>query len=292
MFYSFTGMFDESVEQVKVYREGLGFEEPQAKVSLEQMEEYAKLTFGVASPDLKPKFEELGEKETAFYFEDGFYYIGCSDFPNYSFTYKDCTVVDEPEETSVIVDYDITFEGEENYGTVTFTLSPEDNENGFIILSKTWELDLQGTSDDTLNPEDEEKVYEIYNSTWTEEDILNALGERHPFYVSSAYYPEMINYWENVRGVRDISSLMVPLYETDEKYYTKEDFADEPELVIHLAKNEIYARHGYIFKDEDIYNYFMGCIWYGPTCAPEEFDDAVFNEFEKKNLELLASLDR
>ncbi|RGE68529.1 YARHG domain-containing protein [Eisenbergiella massiliensis] len=29
-----------------------------------------------------------------------------------------------------------------------------------------------------------------------------------------------------------------------------------------MAKNEIYARHKYIFKNEDLYNYFMGCVRY------------------------------
>lgn len=58
-----------------------------------------------------------------------------------------------------------------------------------------------------------------------------------------------------------------------------------------LAKNEIYARHGYIFKNEDLYNYFMGCVWYNPTCKAEDFDDSVLNEYEKANLEILASMD-
>lgn len=34
------------------------------------------------------------------------------------------------------------------------------------------------------------------------------------------------------------------------KYYSKEDFQNEPKVVIHLAKNEIYAKHGYIFKEK------------------------------------------
>lgn len=61
--------------------------------------------------------------------------------------------------------------------------------------------------------------------------------------------------------------------------------------MIHLAKNEIYARHGYIFKDEALQNYFMGCIWYSPTCESEDFDDSALNEFEKANLEILESMD-
>lgn len=88
----------------------------------------------------------------------------------------------------------------------------------------------------------------IYNSSWTEEEIIKAVNERSQYYKASAYYSEIIDYWENAREVRDITNVLEPLFETDKKYYTKEEFESEPMLVIHLAKNEIYARHGYIFK--------------------------------------------
>ena len=131
----------------------------------------------------------------------------------------------------------------------------------------------------------------IYNSSWTEEEIIKAVNERSQYYKASAYYSEIMDYWENAREVRDISNVLEPLFETDKKYYTKEEFESEPMLVIHLAKNEIYARHGYIFKNEDLYNYFMGCIWYSPTCDSTDFDDNIFNEYEKANLEILSDLD-
>lgn len=131
----------------------------------------------------------------------------------------------------------------------------------------------------------------IYNSSWTEEEIIKAVNERSQYYKASAYYSEIIDYWENAREVRDISNVLEPLFETDKKYYTKEEFESEPMLVIHLAKNEIYARHGYIFADKDLYNYFMGCIWYSPISDSANFDDSVFNEYERANLEILADLD-
>lgn len=130
-----------------------------------------------------------------------------------------------------------------------------------------------------------------YHSSWTEEEMVSAVNERSRYYKASAYYSEIIDYWENVREVRDISNVMEPLFETDRKYYTKEEFESEPMLVIHLAKNEIYARHGYTFADKDLYNYFMGCIWYSPTCDSTNFDDSIFNEYERANLEILADLD-
>lgn len=124
-----------------------------------------------------------------------------------------------------------------------------------------------------------------------EKELENTIDERSQYYRASAYYLEIVDYWENVREARDVSNVNEPLFATNKQYYTKENFENEPKLVIHLAKNEIYARHGYIFKNEDLYNYFMGCVWYNPTCKAEDFDDSVLNEYEKSNLEILASMD-
>ena len=123
-----------------------------------------------------------------------------------------------------------------------------------------------------------------------EKELENTIDERSQYYRASAYYLEIVDYWENVREARDVSNVNEPLFATNKQYYTKENFENEPKLVIHLAKNEIYARHGYIFKNEDLYNYFMGCVWYNPTCKAEDFDDSVLNEYEKANLEILASM--
>lgn len=139
-----------------------------------------------------------------------------------------------------------------------------------------------------------EMMERFYAGTYGEltgEELDRRLMERSRYYHQSAYGAEMTAYWENVREVRDVSNMMEPLFFTDMKYYSEEDFADEPPLVIHLAKNEIYARRGYIFKDPELYNYFMGCIWYEPLYPGEEFDPSVFNEYEQKNLELLNRLD-
>lgn len=124
-----------------------------------------------------------------------------------------------------------------------------------------------------------------------EKELENTIDEQSQYYRASAYYLEIVDYWENVREARDVSNVNEPLFATNKQYYTKENFENEPKLVIHLAKNEIYARHGYIFKNEDLYNYFMGCVWYNPTCKAEDFDDSVLNEYEKANLEILASMD-
>lgn len=133
------------------------------------------------------------------------------------------------------------------------------------------------------------EAFEETSGSLTDEEKL--LNERMEYYRKSAYHDEVISYWEGVRGVTDVSNRIEMLYDSDRLYLTKEIVASDPPVIIHLAKNEIYARHGYIFKNQDLYNYFMGCIWYTPTTAPEDFSDEVFNEFEKENLKLLDELD-
>uniref|UniRef100_UPI00405705A1 YARHG domain-containing protein n=1 Tax=Acetatifactor sp. TaxID=1872090 RepID=UPI00405705A1 len=137
-----------------------------------------------------------------------------------------------------------------------------------------------------------ERFYEqVYGDDLSFENMEGRLADRGGCYHESSYYDEITYYWEIIRGVTDTSNLTDPLYFTDMKYYTAEDFANDTPVAIHLAKNEIYAKRGYIFQNEDLNHYFLGCAWYTPLYTVEEFDTSVFNDFERKNLELLAELD-
>ena len=147
------------------------------------------------------------------------------------------------------------------------------------------------TANQTTEPDILDIVYKKYYASWTEREMQNAIAERKQYRDQCSFYPEVSNYLENVREVRDISSVVEPLYFTDLKIYQKQDFDQVPPLIIHLAKNEIYARHGYIFKNEDLNNYFKGQIWYEPSITAENFKDSVFNKNEQVNLKLLSSMD-
>lgn len=112
-----------------------------------------------------------------------------------------------------------------------------------------------------------------------------------------AAYREQCSFWPEVVGWHEqhertgMDIVMEPMFETDKRKYEEEDFQDCPSLIIHLAKNEIYARHGYMFSDPDLDAYFRGQEWYNPETAADEFDASVFNEVEQENVELLAKLD-
>ncbi len=153
------------------------------------------------------------------------------------------------------------------------------------------EQDFAEAETESAEEEMRYRFYELFYEGLSMEQIEARAAERSSYYRASGYYEEMTDFWENVMEVRDITYRIEPLLYADMRYYTEEDFRGTPLLVIHLAKNEIYAKHGYIFKNEDLNNYFMGCAWYEPLYTSDEFDDSVFNDYEKKNLELLSKLD-
>jgi hypothetical protein len=53
------------------------------------------------------------------------------------------------------------------------------------------------------------------------------------------------------------------------------------------ARNEIYARRGYIFQSQELRDYFGSKCWYHPTVPAQSFNDQVFNQVEMANIELL-----
>ena len=185
------------------------------------------------------------------------------------------------------------------------------NSTGFAIsgvytLFRAAESDSDEVITETAVPEaavpdeataDWEKIYyERYYAIWaSEEAMLAEIENRSAYRDKCSFYSDAVYYIEGGGGEymmkSDISYLAEPLYPTDFVYIEEEDFKDYPPLLLHLLKNEIYARHGYIFRNEDLNNYFRGMIWYTPQYEPGEFDAGVFNETEVHNLEILSRLD-
>lgn len=179
----------------------------------------------------------------------------------------------------------IDMDGTENIGTEESSTDEAENDE-----TRTDKAQIENADEPTYD-EMWERFHEQFYDGMSSEEMDKLLIERNEEYLSYSHYDIVTDYWENVREVRDVASRIDPLFFTDMKYYKAEDFADAPEVVIKLARNEIYAKHGYIFKDEDLNHYFNGCIWYTPECSAENFDDSVLNEYERANLKLLSELD-
>ena len=86
----------------------------------------------------------------------------------------------------------------------------------------------------------------------------------------------------------------LPVFDSDTRYYTREEMRQiswTPELTA-VFRNEIYARHGYIFKNDIWNDFFSTYIWYSGIYPADKFDAGVFNEYEKENLKLAVEMEQ
>lgn len=72
-----------------------------------------------------------------------------------------------------------------------------------------------------------------------------------------------------------------------EKVYREKSLSEYILNDLEILRNEYYARHGMIFDDPVMTLYFESEGWYKPSVTDKEFDESVFNEVEKANLELI-----
>ena len=84
-----------------------------------------------------------------------------------------------------------------------------------------------------------------------------------------------------------INSLDYILSNSDSRYLSNEDLSGLSAEQCRLARNELYARHGRKFSDEALQAYFNSCSWYQGSIEPDDFDEAVFNDYEKYNRDLI-----
>ena len=80
--------------------------------------------------------------------------------------------------------------------------------------------------------------------------------------------------------------------DSDQRYLSEDEIRALPLQKINYAKNEIYARHGRVFKSEELNQYFNTKSWYRGTVSPEAFSDDVFNAYEKANVQMLSKIEK
>ena len=78
---------------------------------------------------------------------------------------------------------------------------------------------------------------------------------------------------------------------SNSQYLTDSDLWSMSSEELRIARNEIYARHGRMFKDEALQNYFDSKSWYIPSVRPEDFNEQWLNEYEKANAKLIKSFE-
>lgn len=79
------------------------------------------------------------------------------------------------------------------------------------------------------------------------------------------------------------------------KYYSRSELEKMSLWELYLARNEIFARHGRGFKNQDLTDYFATKRWYTQTYTPEEFDaisSSQLNDYELKNVQTMYEIEQ
>ena len=80
--------------------------------------------------------------------------------------------------------------------------------------------------------------------------------------------------------------------DSDKRYLTEEEVRSVDVELLSVGRNEIFARHGYIFKTENLQEYFESTSWYEGTVPGDQFNsEKEFNNYEKKNVELIKKVE-
>ena len=81
------------------------------------------------------------------------------------------------------------------------------------------------------------------------------------------------------------SSYVLP--DSSSRYLSESEVSGLSKQDLMYARNEIFARHGYIFQDAGLKQYFESKSWYHGTVAPGDFTSSMLNAFEEANIKLI-----
>lgn len=125
----------------------------------------------------------------------------------------------------------------------------------------------------------EDEDYEVYAEDEEENEATNTPDK-----------PEESIQQEAEQNVNVSQDFILP--DSSTRYLTKSDLYGLTSEQCRLARNEIYARHGRMFSDEGLQRYFESFSWYTPSIAPEDFQEAVLNDYEVANRDLIVEYEK
>ena len=120
-----------------------------------------------------------------------------------------------------------------------------------------------------LNNGPEGAILLVTEGEWKKIDCNGIVGYVYEKYVQDTP-TEVYQYWGVLR--KDAS-----MY-----HFTENDLYPLTAKELTYLRNSVYARHGYVFKSQELNNYFKQFSWYYPNSS---VTDAVLNRTEKENVE-------
>ncbi|MCE9675739.1 YARHG domain-containing protein [Paraclostridium bifermentans] len=119
------------------------------------------------------------------------------------------------------------------------------------------------------------------------DDVMNSQAEVGSVYDKEDSNKEFSSEFKNTYFKND----NYIIEDSDRRYLSENELSSFSKSELALIRNEIFARHGYMFNDEPYKTYFNSKSWYHPN--PDiKGDTQEFNDIEKENINLIKKLEK
>lgn len=146
---------------------------------------------------------------------------------------------------------------------------------------------VQAEETTTVLESSEESAEESVSGGYTVDPAL-----MEEFY-KSEFSEELLAYFE-ANGYGE-DAFDGPIFESETRLYSKEELDQLSDVMCKIFRNEIYARHGMIFGDEDLNQLYGPFSWYEGTILLEDFNKLEvlpFNEIEYDNITNVVAVEK
>lgn len=146
-----------------------------------------------------------------------------------------------------------------------------------------------GTAEDTRQAEENENSVPESTQPERDGDFEKRMEEFH----KSEFAAELTSYLESVN--RGDEAFSEPIFDSQNKVYSKEELEGLSDVMCKIFRNEIYARHGMIFGDEDLNQLYGAFDWYEGTISLRDFEaqaELPFNATENKNISNVVAVEK
>ena len=146
--------------------------------------------------------------------------------------------------------------------------------------------------------EDQRSLYRIVYTSGYDSDtsayrtVRLSCADGGPFegWAETVYMPvDNVSAYDNRANSQDYV-----LADSDARYYSTSELEQLSLWELYLARNEVFARYGRGFKNQDLVDYFATRRWYQQRYTPAEFEamPSPLNDYERKNTEAMLAIEQ
>lgn len=129
-------------------------------------------------------------------------------------------------------------------------------------------------------------------------DYFNSQSWYYGYYTEKDFSYNVLNDYESAnislikkmeKGSSSQNEYIIP--DSNSRYLSYQELQGYSSDELAYIRNEIYARRGYIFQKSKYNDYFNKKSWYHGYYTSDTFDEGVFNDYEKTNIDLIKSME-